>query len=358
MRHPLFPIIVLMVLGIASCDKEKEKNPTEGNDTIPAVADDTTSIAVNGRLPGLFSVSESQQVYFSQGNLQWSASGSHVVEGGDTLPGTWRFATHQYDMVGSPSQCNGSEAASPYNAYPGNVAGSDNAFIAEDYAGWIDLFGWATSGYNGALPYSTSLDNSVYGFGGNCGFRPVEDWGSYNAISNGGNAPSLWRTLLGGPLGEWNYLLSLRSASTVNGTPDARYATICLLKGSDRIPGLLLFPDTFSWPSDAGEAPSNINAVSGSRQWSELPAYTLSQFAALEKAGCVFLPAAGSRLGTDVQGVGHEGNYWSSYGFSSEVRHDQHSYYLCIQPNRAKSGEGYLITRCHGLSVRLIQEKK
>ena len=45
--------------------------------------------APTGAINGLFSVSPSKQVYFSQGNLQYQASTN-----------TWRFAEHQYDYVG------------------------------------------------------------------------------------------------------------------------------------------------------------------------------------------------------------------------------------------------------------------
>ena len=44
----------------------------------------------DGMLPGTFSVSATQQVHFSQGNLQYRASTN-----------TWRFAEHQYDCVGN-----------------------------------------------------------------------------------------------------------------------------------------------------------------------------------------------------------------------------------------------------------------
>lgn len=42
-----------------------------------------------GAINGLFSVSATQQVYFSQGNLQYQASTN-----------TWRFAENQWDYVG------------------------------------------------------------------------------------------------------------------------------------------------------------------------------------------------------------------------------------------------------------------
>jgi hypothetical protein len=81
-----------------------------------------------GALPKLFSVSEGKQVLFSKGNLQYQATTK-----------TWRFAEHQYDVIGK-----------------------DNEKISETYSGWIDLFGWATSGYDhGAVnwqPWSGNKD--------------------------------------------------------------------------------------------------------------------------------------------------------------------------------------------------------
>ena len=93
-----------------------------------------------GAINGLFSVSENNQVYFSKGNLQYQASTN-----------IWRFAENQWDYVGE-----------------------DNANISETYDGWIDLFGWGTSGYNHGAncyqPWSTSQNNSDYFAYGNYGW--------------------------------------------------------------------------------------------------------------------------------------------------------------------------------------------
>ena len=116
-----------------------------------------------GSKGGLFTINaDGDQVWFSQGNLQYQAS-----------TGTWRFAENQYDYVGE-----------------------DNENISTTYSGWIDLFGWGT----GSNPTLSSTDYSYYG--------TFTDWGS-NTISNGGNtANSGWRTL---SQVEWNYLLYTRA---------------------------------------------------------------------------------------------------------------------------------------------------
>ncbi len=60
-----------------------------------------------------FSVSATKTITFSSGNLQYHAANK-----------AWRFAPTQLDYVGD-----------------------DNANIADDYNGWIDLFGWGTGGH-------------------------------------------------------------------------------------------------------------------------------------------------------------------------------------------------------------------
>ena len=70
-----------------------------------------------------FSVSDEQQIYFSRGNLQYQASTS-----------TWRFAEHQYDIIGE-----------------------DNVNRSSTYSGWIDLFAWGTSGYGEKEPYDFDI---------------------------------------------------------------------------------------------------------------------------------------------------------------------------------------------------------
>ena len=126
-----------------------------------------------GAVAGLFSVSETKKVYFSQGNLQYKA-------------GTWRFAEHQFDTIGA-----------------------DNQYILSANMGWIDLFGWGT----GDRPRETSTNTSDY-------IDSYVDWG-VNPISNGGNQPNMWYTMT---KDEWEYVFSgrpnaneLRGNGIVNG---------------------------------------------------------------------------------------------------------------------------------------------
>ncbi|MBP5724933.1 MAG: hypothetical protein J6X18_15345 [Bacteroidales bacterium] len=263
----------------------------------------------NGAILAAFSVSDSTKVYFSQGNLQYQASSK-----------TWRFAEHQWDLVGD--SING-------NVYEKGVK-SDNAKISSSYDGWIDLFGWGTSGYNGKNPYMTSTDNTDYGDGYNDIAGTNYDWGVYNTISNGGNQAGQWRTLT---YSEWNYVISNRT--------DARY-----LRGTatvNGVNGLILLPDNWTFPSD-------VEFTYGEDGWSQ-NTYSASDWSKMEANGAVFLPAAGNRDGTDVSSVGSYGDYWSSSANGT----NRYAYYLNFGGDDVYTSSDY---RYDGESVRLVQDVK
>lgn len=255
-----------------------------------------------GMLSGLFSVSDNLKVHFSQGNLQYTITGTHLCADGTTQPGTWRFAENQYDFIGE-----------------------DNANTSPSYDGWIDLFGWATSGYHDAndegnvnyMPYSTAYEeldenNHFDGYGPSPDVVPQDitgdsryyDWGVYNAISNGGNAPGRWRTLT---LDEWRYLFRWRECDTLGDTINARFckANVCGVNGA------ILFPDVYEHPASVA-IPQNINIPNVLATFAD-NTYDADAWNAMQRAGAVFLPSAWQRK----EGVhffpGYEdGHYWSS----------------------------------------------
>ena len=240
--------VLMMTVG---CQKE---------DIAPIIPD--SPIVPDGALPGLFSVSATKQVYFSQGNLQYQASTK-----------TWRFAEHQYDYVGS-----------------------DNRSISSTYSGWIDLFGWGT----GSNPTLSSPSFEDYG--------TFLDWGC-NAIINGGNTVNQWRTLT---IAEWNYLLNTRTdASSKRGTGNI-----------NGVGGLIILPDSWTLPLGC-----SFTSGFTTYDWAH-NSYTLAQWAQMEAAGAVFLPAAGYRYGTNDNYVGNLGNYWSSTPFN-----ESSAYYMYFYSN-------------------------
>ena len=269
----------------------------------------TQSIIESGTIMAGFSVSESKQVYFSQGNLQYQASS-----------GTWRFAENQYDMIGE-----------------------DNANISETYEGWIDLFGWGTSGWNSGAnayqPYSTSTEYSDYYPGGSysnnlTGSYANADWGVYNKISNGGNATGMWRTLTNG---EWYYMIYARAnASSKKGVASV-----------NGVNGLILLPDEWTLPEGIVFT-SGVAIRIGSEYYATINNYTASEWSKMEANGAVFLPAAGGRIGTDVESVGSTGLYWSSSA-------NDDYYARCLY---FVSGDMYTSSyyRYRGQSVRLVQD--
>ena len=259
-----------------------------------------TSIPPEGAIEKLFTVGENDngnpiRVFFSRGNLQWTSTGTHDVMGGSTVPGTWRFAEHQYDMIGSA-----------------------NSNISSSYTGWIDLFGYGTSGYHDPsdeyntnyYPYSTSTTGpanyyNYYGYGPSGNNHNIKgtnyDWGVYNAISNGGNQPGMWRTLT---WDEWYYLLYQR------GDAEYKYRRGRIqLSDNSYINGLILLPDDWEL----------TDFVSGTSSSWESNTLTEAQWLTMEENGAIFLPAAGYRTGPYMtsNSVGTIGQYWSSTYYST-----------------------------------------
>ena len=208
----------------------------------------------------------------------------------------WHFAEKQWDYIGSA-----------------------NANISSSYAGWIDLFGWGTSGHpHGAVcyqPWSTSMTNSDYYAYGSESYNLFDqtgeaDWGC-NPISNGGNKPNQWRTLTGE---EWGYVIDSRSTASGN-----RYAKAQV----SGVNGMILLPDNWNTSyyslSSMNNASANytVNIISAS-QWSTL-----------EQHGAVFLPAAGYRAGTSlsnnmgVSGIYHTSNSSNSMAFHASTVYSQ-----------------------------------
>ncbi len=215
-------------------------------------------------------------VRFAPGNLQYSRQGTHTTAYG-TADGTWRFAKHQYDIVGS-----------------------DNSNISNtNYTGWIDLFGWGTSGYNSKLPTMTSQSYTDYYYKNNISTRNY-DWGVYNVIDN--YPISTWRTPT---RTEWVYILSSRSGGNVGNSTNAFYAEVIV----NGIKGLLLFPDNFQWPTISITPPTVCN--NNDNNWNNIN-YSIAQWSVIESAGAVFLPACGFRLGTDLYDINTIARYWSS----------------------------------------------
>lgn len=252
--------------------------------------------APTGAINGLFSVGESTQVHFSQGNLQYQASTQ-----------TWRFAENQYDYIGD-----------------------DNSNISASYSGWIDFFGWGT----GNNPTNSSISYSDY--------STFVEWG-VNAISNGGNEANLWRTLT---KDEWVYLFYTRTNA----------ANLFGLGSVNGVNGTIILPDNWVTPEGASFTPSTTQGLvdqgsyygnSNGNNFSH-NTYTVEQWSVMEQSGAVFLPAAGDRGGTVVHNVGSIGYYWSS---TPNVESSAYRLYFDSDDLNPLSS----FSRYYGRSVRLVR---
>lgn len=290
----------------------------------------TAQSVTDDAIPGLFSVSSTKVVRFSKGNLQYQAS-----------TGTWRFAEHQYDYVGDAEKGNVREKI-------GDVenAKCNNANIANNYEGWIDLFGFGTSGYDNRYPYENSTTASDY-YNQNIS-NTNYDWGVFNSVSiiNGGEY-STWRTLT---KDEWVWLLGPNSGAAPGTncrvvsndlSTNARF-TMATVNG---VKGLIIFPDIYKHPAGVTITKATFNSYSN---------YTATispgDWTSMEDAGAVFLPASGYRNGTALSYV-QERVYYCSTNLSGESEY--HISFISYSFNPASTYPGY---RYYGRSVRLVRE--
>lgn len=247
----------------------------------------------NGAGRKFFSVSSSQQVKFSAGNLQCVPNLDSRV---------WRFAPHQYDRLNTNTQ------------------------IGVNCTTFVDLLGYGTSGTQvGNLtymfqPFGTSGTFFSYDLVGN---NANADWGVANsgAITYGESISNRsWRTLT---KDEWEYLLSrnngnLKGGATVHG-----------------ISGLVLLPDV--WSNPIVRSFSNGNAFNSN-------VYTDEEWDKMEKAGAIFLPVCGFRNGTTVNSRDLMGVYWTS------------TYNYALFFSGMSQGTNSRNTS-HGCSIRLVTDK-
>ena len=248
---------------------------------VKATSDAVAPSVPDGAISGKFSVSDGKQVYFSKGNLRYASS-------------KWSFFDNQYDY---------------YDSYSADA--------------W-DHFGWSTS----APTYGMNTSTSSGDYSGD-----FVDWGA--TMGTG------WFTLT---KDEWTYLFNTRSASTVGGTADGRYAKAKV----NNVQGVILFPDTYTHPGGV-TAPTGVNAT-GDTGWNG-NSYTVAEWTKMETAGCVFLPAAGSRAGSEMNSTGTYGRYWSATLNGSSA-----AYGVVFNSGTLNPAFGGI--RRSGYSVRLVQEAK
>ena len=267
-----------------------------------------SSQSPTGSISGLFSVSDTKQVYFSQGNLQATTSdlGTNWI---------WSFAERQWDIIGN-------------NAANSSIDG--NGTVSEN--GTVDLFGWSTA----STYYGIYNGTTTSGYSGD-----FVDWGGLT-ISNGGTESDVWKTL---SVEEWNYLLDQRT--TLSGI---RFAKAWIYdENHNSIEGILLLPDNWSTDYYPVFHPNDKNKYFNSN---------IIDYDKWERRygchGAVFLPVGGVRNGNAVSGIDSniEGNYWCR-DFSSSTSANRLHFIQWNQYGNAVYTEG--AQRRLGCSVRLAR---
>lgn len=240
------------------------------------------------------------KIGFAPGNLQYQAS-----------TGLWRFAEHQWDFVGNNSVG---------NVYENGVKCS-NSLISSTYDGWIDLFGWGTSGYdngqNAYEPYSSSTTSSDYY---QSGLVNTADWGYSYGQQEGGT----WNVM---NANQWQYIF--------NGRQGNRFAK-CQI--DSQYNALILFPDNYN------SSLNNINVSNSAFTSNQL---TIQDAESLTNDGCVILLCVGNRNGTSIMNINNWGNYWLSKYDANGA-----SYAIIGSSSVSQSSTKHLFM---GYPVRLVQ---
>lgn len=274
-----------------------------------------------GAINGLFTINENgDQVYFSQGNLQYQASTN-----------TWRFAENQWNQVGGNySSSGGGECGNVYE----NGVKCDNMLVSATYSGWIDLFCWGTSGWDcGNVyyhPYDKDGEGEQYGplgYSSLTGEYANSDWGVYNPIINGGNQSGLWRTMT---LSEWYYVMSYRAQASEK-------LSMAQVNG---VHGCVILPDEWDCPTGLSFVPQSFDWITN--------VYTEQQWKQMELKGAVFLPASGERNSIGLL------SYDRCEYHTANASSDWSCWHFIIDISGFVGDTGY--TRVLAPSVRLVQD--
>lgn len=316
-RIKVINIATLVIISIAvfSCGKD---NPLPNNSNSEQPSEET----IDGRLSGVFSVSENVRVRFSQGNLQYCAAQN-----------LWRFAEEQYDYIGE-----------------------DNERIAVNYSGWIDLFGWGTSGWaSGATcyePWATSNNSEDYFVGGDykndlTGTYKKADWGVFNQPENSRDDIA-WRTL---SYNEWTALIGSENLFT-DALPvrQNKSGLGTLSINGVTYNGLILVPDDWSIPDGCEFIGSCAGGFSNNT-------YSEQQWEKMEANGAVFLPCSGYRRIGTIYDIETKGHYWTTTAGKSQLNGIYYSNSLYFYQSQQNDACAFSSSpRGFGFSVRLVTE--
>lgn len=296
------------VLNFLATDYSDDRNVYLGSKALADKVYNITRPALKFQ-EAAFSVSDTKQVYFSKGNL-YAYKGSTDWK--------WYFQPQQWGYVGNAS---------------GNTQITGPMTLSGNYLR-VDLFCW-----NGASSpnncYGINVSDTWTDYGNVAGEALKHDWG-HNVI--GSYAADTWRTLTAD---EWMFLFSEDRSVTNSLSAGARY-TMATLGGTYK--GLILFPDSYTHPSGTGFTAGTFNAASN-----YTTTVTFDFWMKMENAGCVFLPAAGSRYQNTVFMTDPvAGYYWSNSNSETSKATN-----ICFAPTYLQQVNS---SRLNGYAVRLVRD--
>jgi hypothetical protein len=280
------------------------------------------SLSAVSQSEGLFSVSETKKIVFSQGNLQYHKDSN-----------VWRFAEDQLLYLG------------------------ENNNNIETGGTWIDLFGWSGGIINKYYPTaskstkSSSEKSSKHNnkatadnqsqrdpkFGVNTSIMQYDYFGSFvdwGVKQIGSDSAEVWRTLTAE---EWNYIFEGRkNASALWG--------VAQVWG---VNGLILLPDNWVAPEGVFFKPG-FYEEEDVWYFSVHQTFTQTLWLRMQQAGAVFLPASGYRFGAGASNMEYCGYYWSASADGSN-----RAVCLYFDSDGKSMDSNY---RHYGLSVRLVKD--
>jgi len=223
-----------------------------------------------------FSVSNSEKVYFSPGNLQATIDAAGA-------PTAWKFAAKQYTTIG--------------NAVANTTIGSQG--------GDIDLFGWSSDGTGADENYKKWGINNAASYPCPAYYGNFVDWGTNDDLKS--TLGSGWYTM---SMLEWNYILGIYNEEGYRDNASNLYKNG--VKVCDNINCLILAPDGYDYTNFPLQKEYSNN--SSPLTWAQA-----------EAKGLVCLPGTLVRSGNVVEDFFGEicGYYWTSdTGFDeySELR--------------------------------------
>ena len=291
MKKVILPIILISLFTSLNAQKVMKVWSSQG--VLEFKISEVDSITFDGEesIVGEFTVAYNKKVAFSPGNLQYI-----------TTSNTWLFAANQYDYIGARNM------------------------VGQVFADTIDLFAWSTDTDSSTAWGVTLVDNNDL-FTGN-----FVDWG--NAMDDG----NTWRTLTSA---EWEYLRASRSNAK-------QLIGVGSIEGSH---GLIILPDNWVCPDGITFKSGYSEKEYSSIAFEEYQSFTAEQWDLMQRAGAVFLPCSGFRLGTSLGYIQMAGLYWTSSPHAAYgPRFAAYFLFMCDG-----AGIGY-DTRSGGNAVRLVKD--